>query len=100
MAKKITWSETAQNNRKEILLYWINRNKSLTYSRKLNKLFNDAAEIIATYPKIGKPSGYKDSRIKIVRDYRLIYKEFETFISIITIWDARQNPLKLDKILE
>ena len=58
MAKKIIWSETAQNDRKEILLYWKNRNKSLVYSMKLNNLFNDAAEIIATFPKIDKPSGY------------------------------------------
>ena len=100
MAKKIIWSETAQNVRKEILLYWKNRNKSLVYSRKLNKLFNDAADIIAAFPKIGKPSGYKDSRIKIVKDYLLVYKEFDAFISIITIWDSRQNPLKLEKILE
>lgn len=100
MAKKIVWSEAAQNDRKEILLYWKNRNKSLVYSKKLNKLFNDAAEIIAKFPKIGKPSGYKDSRIKIVKDYLLVYKESETFVSIITIWDARQNPLKLTKILE
>src|SRR4051812_15911834 len=98
MAKKIIWSETAQKDRKEILLYWKNRNKSSAYSKKLNLLFNDAADIIASFPKIGKPSGYKDSRIKIVKDYLLIYKEFDTFISIITIWDARQNPIKLKNI--
>jgi len=51
MAKKLIWSETAQNDRKEILLYWKNRDKSLVYSRKLNKLFNDAAQIIAAFPK-------------------------------------------------
>ena len=39
------------------------------YSKKLNRLFNDAAEIIAVFPQMGKPSGYKDSRIKIVKDY-------------------------------
>jgi toxin YoeB len=100
MAKKIIWSEAAQDDRKEILQYWKNRNNSLVYSKKLNKLFNDAAEIIAKFPKIGKPSGYKDTRIKIVKDFLLFYKESEDFINIITIWDSRQNPLKLTKILE
>lgn len=100
MAKKIIWSEAAQDDRKEILQYWKNRNNSLVYSKKLNKLFNDAAEIIAKFPKIGKPSGYKDTRIKIVKDFLLVYKESENFINIITIWDSRQNPLKLTKILE
>ena len=51
MAKEIIWSETAQKDRKEILLYWKNRNKSSTYSKKLNILFDDAAEIIASFLK-------------------------------------------------
>ena len=55
MAKEIIWCETAQKDRKEILLYWKNRNKSPTYSNKLNVLFDDAAKINASFPKTGKP---------------------------------------------
>ena len=90
----------AQHDRKEILSYWIDRNKYSVYSKKLNLLFIDAVKINAKFPKIGKPSGYKESRIKIVKDYLLVYIEFDTFISIITIWDARQNPIKLEQILK
>ena len=86
MAKEVIWSETAQNDRKEIFTYWNNRNKSTLYSEKLNGLFNAAAEIIATHPQIGKLSGYRDTRMKIVRDYLIVYKEFAEYISIITIW--------------
>ena len=100
MAKKIIWSATAQNDRKEILAYWRDRNKSLTYCKKLNLLFNDTAKIISKFPKIGRPSGYRDSRIKRASNYLLIYIEFNSFISIITIWDARQNPIKLEQILK
>lgn len=100
MVKKIVWSIQAQNNRKEILLYWKNKNKSSTYSKKLNYLFNDAAKTISKFPKIGKPTDYKATRIKIIRNYLMIYKEFENFISIIAIWDSRQNPVKLQKILQ
>ena len=40
MAKrKINWTEKANFERKEILDYWIRRNKSKNYSIKLNKLF-------------------------------------------------------------
>ncbi len=92
-------STKAQNDRKEILLYWKERNKSALYSRKLNYLFNNAAITISKFPKIGKVTGYKDTRVKIIRDYLMIYKEYDTQISIITIWDARQNPLKLESIL-
>ena len=78
MAKKIVWSAKAQNDRKEILLYWKERNKSILFSRKLNQLFNDAANSILKFPKIGKLTGYKDTRVKIVRDYLMVYKEFDS----------------------
>jgi len=100
MVKKIIWSSKAQNDRKEILLYWNQRNKSTSYSRKLNQLFIDAAISISKFPKVGRPTGYKDTRVKIVRDYLMVYKEYESNISIIAIWDGRQNPLKLIKILQ
>ena len=100
MAKKIVWTAKAQNDRKEILLYWKERNKSLAFSKKLNQLFNDSTNSISKFPKIGKLTGYKNTRVKIVREYLMVYKEFDSFISILTIWDGRQNPLKLVKILQ
>lgn len=100
MVKKIIWSAKAQNDRKEILLYWKARNKSSAYSVKLNHLFNDAANSIVKFPNIGKLTGYKDTRVKIVRDYLMVYKEYDSVITIITIWDGRQDPLKLEKILQ
>ena len=99
MAKEIVWSLMAQNNRKEIFTYWNKRNKSNLYSLKSNSLFIDAVNLIAKFPKIGKPTGYKETRVKLVRDYLIVYKEEDTFVSIVTIWDGRQNPLKLEKIL-
>ena len=99
MAKKIIWSLKAQNNRKEIFTYWNQRNKSNRYSLKLNLLFIEAANLVAKFPKIGKPTGYKETRVKLVRDYLMIYKEEETFIIIVTIWDGRQNPMKLESII-
>lgn len=99
MAKKIIWTSCAQNDRKEIFTYWNNRNKSKKYSKKLNLLFIEATNLIAQYPKIGKFSGYDNVRIKTVKDYLMVYKEIENIIYIITIWDGRQNPLKLEKIL-
>jgi addiction module RelE/StbE family toxin len=95
MAKQIIWTERAQNDRKMILDYWRQRNKSATYSRKLNQLFIEAIRIISDYPHIGKPTNDKSARIKIVKDYLIIYQEMETEIFILTIWDSRQNPEKI-----
>ena len=100
MAKRIIWSKRAQNDRKEILNYWTNRNKSKVYSRKLARLFKEAVKLIANYPEIGKPTDQEYIRIKIVRDYFLIYEIDREQIFILTIWDSRQNSEKLEKRLE
>lgn len=83
-----------------IFTYWNNRNRSTAYSQKLNILLNEAISIIAKFQQIGKPLGYKGVRIKIVKDYLIVYKGSLDFLSIITIWDARQDTQKLDPMLE
>jgi toxin YoeB len=95
MVKQIVWSEKAQQDKKNILDYWRQRNKSDEYSRKLNELFTEAIKIISDFPKIGKPTDLENIRIKIVRDYLIFYEETDKFIYILTIWDSRQDPKKL-----
>nr|WP_295931294.1 type II toxin-antitoxin system RelE/ParE family toxin [uncultured Dyadobacter sp.] len=96
MAKKIIWSVRAHTDRKEILEYWIKRNKSKTYSRKLNDLFKSAARVVSMFPKIGKRTDLENVRIKIVRDYFLIYEETDSEIHILTIWNSHQDPENLE----
>ena len=102
MAKKVIWSQRAQNDRKKILKYWIARNKSNDYSIKLNELFKEAINMLADYPEIGKITDNKGVRMKIVRDYLIIY-EYEVKneqLIILAIWDSRRNPQKLQKLLK
>ena len=99
MAKEVIWSLRAQKERKEILEYWRLRNKSNTYSKKLNQLFKESVKLITDFPQIGKPTDDVNTRIKIVRDYLIIYEETETQIQILTIWDSRQDPDKLKNII-
>ena len=99
MAKQIVWTHKAQLDRKRILAYWKDRNKSDTYSKKLNQLFKHAINIIAEFPRIGKPTSDKNARTKVVKDYLIFYQESKTTIFILTIWDSRQDPNKLKKIL-
>lgn len=100
MVKQINWSRLAQNDRKRILQYWIDRNQSKIYSVRLNQIFVDTAELLSKYPKIGRKTEYPDVRIKIVRDYFVTYRETETSIDILTIWDSRQDPIKFDRIIK
>lgn len=95
MVKQVVWSVQAQNDRKQILEYWRLRNKSNTYSKKLNQLFKDSIKLIQEFPQIGRPTDDSKARIKIVRDYLIFYEETASNINILTIWDSRQNPNNL-----
>ena len=96
MVRRIIWSSRAQKDRIEIFRYWNERNKSNLYSKKLNILFKEAVELIANYPEIGKPTDDKIARIKIVRDYLIIYEiDKKDQLLILTIWDSRQDPERL-----
>ncbi|MFN7705261.1 MAG: type II toxin-antitoxin system RelE/ParE family toxin [Chryseotalea sp.] len=99
MVEKIIWSLKAQEDRKQILNYWINRNKSTNYSIKLDHKFRDALNLIKDHPQIGKSTNLKNVRIKIVTDYLMVYEIKENTILLLAIWDSRQDPRKLKKIV-
>lgn len=100
MAKQIIWSLRAQKDKKEIFKYWSQRNKSNRYSKKLNQLFKDSIRLFSEHPYIGKSTDVDSVKIKIVKDYLLIYEVTEISINILSIWDGRQNPSKLEDILK
>ena len=99
MAKRLKWATSAKIQRQEILDYWIKRNQFKIYSRKLNKLFNECAEMILLYPEIGIKIPNINCRKRLIRDFYFIYTITENEIEIVTIWDTRQNPEKLLNIL-
>lgn len=100
MAKQVIWSLRAQKDKKEILEYWYQRNKSNRYSLKLNQLFKEAIQLLREHPYIGRATDDTTVRIKIVKEYLLIYEVTETSINILSIWDGRQDPSKLEDILK
>jgi toxin YoeB len=95
MARKIIWSLRAQNDRRKILEYWILRNQSKAYSKKLNGLFNESVKILSAFPRIGKPTEFQNVRVKIIQDYLMFYEVIQNQIHILTIWDSRQDPGKI-----
>jgi len=61
MAKrKIIWTQKADEERKQILAYWIVRNHSKTYSLKLNKLIKETLQITALYPDTGRKTNLEN----------------------------------------
>jgi toxin YoeB len=67
VVRKIIWSANAQSNRKEILSYWIKRNKSNTYSKKLNNLFLESLSILKKYPQNGMPTSISNVELKLLK---------------------------------
>ncbi|MGC4129127.1 MAG: type II toxin-antitoxin system RelE/ParE family toxin [Bergeyella sp.] len=99
MAERLIWSPTAKKIRIEILKYWNERNKSKTYSKKLNILFEEGAQQIADFPYSGIRISATVFRGKLIRDYYLLYEFNGETVTILFIWDTRQNPSKLLEIL-
>jgi predicted nucleotide-binding protein (sugar kinase/HSP70/actin superfamily) len=89
----IKWTEKAVLTRKSILKYWNNRNKSKVYSTKLNHLFKEGLKIVADFSESAQESSKKDVRLKLVRDYYLVYQITIDSIIVLDVWDTRQNPI-------
>ncbi|MDH0660299.1 type II toxin-antitoxin system RelE/ParE family toxin [Empedobacter falsenii] len=92
MAKrKIIWTKTANLERKEILEYWILRNKSKRFSIKLNYLILQTLEVLRENPTIGRRTNIDNVRVKLIREYLLLYEFTDAKLIILSIWDARRN---------
>lgn len=74
MAYQIVWTEKANFERYRILQFWIEHNKSKTFSLKLNKLFISAIRDLSKRPNIGRKTEIENVRVKIVREYLIFYE--------------------------
>ena len=44
---------------------------------------------------MGTPTDFEDLRVKVIRNYKLFYKDTPNRIEIIRVWDSRQDPKDL-----
>ena len=99
MVRKIVWSKKANSDRKSIYKYWNKRNRSTVYSKKLNKLFISAAEFVAINPHTGRTTSKENIHIKFVSHYAIIYEAIDSELRVHAVFDTRQNPQKMDTII-
>lgn len=90
--RKIVWTIDALETKISIFNYWNNRNKSTLYSQKLNILFKEALLKIRSFPETTISTNNDQVRLLIVRDYYLVLKITDLTITVLEIWDTRQNP--------
>ncbi|TKB98958.1 type II toxin-antitoxin system RelE/ParE family toxin [Pedobacter cryophilus] len=70
----VEWTKTAEIQFYEILTYWINRNKSTSYSEKLAKITWEKIEFIVAHPFSAMASKFPKIRIASVRHLALCIK--------------------------
>jgi len=95
-SRKIIWSHRAKIKRYEILEFYIDRNKSKTYSVKLNKQFNRGLRLLSKYPNMGLKTDLERIRGLIIDNFILFYEVDKNGIIVHYIWDSRQDPSELN----
>ena len=59
---KVYWTSTAVKQRNYIFEYWNERNKSTSFSKKLNTRIKKRVTLLKTYPFLGKMTVFKNTR--------------------------------------
>jgi plasmid stabilization system protein ParE len=100
MAKrKIVWTETAAKQRREILKYWTERNKSTTYAEKLIEITAKHLKVISKNPEAFKETDIDEVRESAMGHFSLYYKITPELIIVMAFWNNRQEPKTLLKVI-
>ena len=94
---KIEWSIEARLDLLDILEFYVTRNKSAAYSKKLYSKIQKSTKLIAKQPYIGTQTAIETVRALVTGDYQIIYEILDCKIYISMIWDCRRDPE--DKII-
>ncbi|HTG66386.1 MAG TPA: type II toxin-antitoxin system RelE/ParE family toxin, partial [Flavobacterium sp.] len=95
-ARRIIWTASAKLQLKVIFEYFNFRNKSKSYSLKLNALIQTELKIVLQQPNIGKKTDSINVRGLLIENYYIFYETNDTHIIILSVWDTRQDPKKLN----
>jgi plasmid stabilization system protein ParE len=97
--KKIFWTEFAINQLEQIFDYYKYK-ASIKVAKKITQQIVDATIHLETNPLIGPKEPLLESRKNEYRylvegNYKIIYFIEENYIKISSIFDCRQNPIKM-----
>lgn len=93
--REVRWTLRSLKDKMLIYEYWLERNQSDAYPRKLERLFKKSMSFTARFPFAGKATELEDIRYRIVKDYKLFYSITDSTIEVLTVWDSRRNPQNL-----
>ncbi len=93
--RDIIWTKTAEIQLIGILEFWIYKNKSKLYSRKLLKLVTNRTNQIAKTPFLFRETRFQNIRVASLGNFSIFYKVTDSKLIIMAFWDNRQDPKKL-----
>ncbi|MGB0880744.1 MAG: type II toxin-antitoxin system RelE/ParE family toxin [Polaribacter sp.] len=99
-AVRIVWTKIAIKQRDQIFNYWNERNKSVSYSSKLNIIIVERLHLLKQFPEMGKLVDHKNTRVIFFDSYSIFYTITNVKIIITAFWDNRQDPNKIRTILK
>ena len=95
---KVVWLPKAEIEYYDILLYWLENNQTESYCDRIEKEVRRITSILEYNPKIGTIVDNNLRRVVILHNYSMYYhfiQEMQT-IEILSFWDNRSNPEKLN----
>lgn len=92
MVKRIVWTHKANLVFRKILEFYISRNKSPLFSRKLNREIHLLLGLLAKQPFLGLKTDIENVRVFIRGNYKIFYLIEDEQLVVLLIWDTRQNP--------
>lgn len=98
--REIVWTKTADLQLIGVLKYWVNKNKSNSYSLKLLNTVTERTIQLASHPELYPQTDVDKVRIIALKNHSVLYRFSKNQIIIVAFWDNRQDPKKLLKILK
>ena len=102
MEIKVLWSDTALLQLQDIFDYY-KLNASPAIARRLVKFLIESTILLESNPKLGtiepllseRPFEY---RYLVRKNYKIIYRFNDNLVRIISVFDCRQDPEKINEI--
>jgi plasmid stabilization system protein ParE len=96
---KVYWTDTAVYNLEDIFDHYKIK-AGVDVARKIINSITDATISLETQPRIGQPEELlKDRKLEfrylVEGNYKIIYWIEDPFVKIATVFDCRQNPVKM-----
>ncbi|MFA4852001.1 MAG: type II toxin-antitoxin system RelE/ParE family toxin [Bacteroidales bacterium] len=100
MVRRIVWTSRADEIFTHVLKFYVERNGSKTHSRKLNKEVKEIINLLTRHPFLGAKTDFENIRVLIQGDYKIFYQVKSKELVIHLVWDCRQNPEDLKRIIK